>query len=341
MVRLFGNDEEEAAALMRVARTEQGLLPDEIGRRDKSLAQQLCLMFTFLPFLVFLTATLIIYFLFHDYPMITFAALVLAAVCTLGIFCLPHTCILIPPVQNFIYLRILGVGRSDMPAITSRATKDNRRVANLLIRDLGFYMLVFYSGGLMCGFHNFSENSREAWAIAELHRYSNVFAGNEARGFQDATRLDFVPGTKVDTFDSVGYGYEGAVYCVAPIKDAYTGAVNFWAAGKNCCGKRGNFACGDATKAGAQSAYVFPVIDEGFRKAVRVASGVYDLTTPSDYLLVQWTSDFEAVKNKFLSDEASYSGTSTGIAFGIAILVGAFTSTARLKLVKAGGFNYY
>jgi len=163
---------------------------------------------------------------------------------------------------------------------------------------------------------------REYKRLSRGASYFNVLPDEAAGGKLDAATLVFASGTRVDTSRSFGFtdvrNEEAPVYCVAPVSDGdlYDKRIQYWAAGINCCETRSNFNCFQPDSVGAEGATVFPKdakLEEGFKRAVQGAMGSYGLTTGDEYLLLMWTKDPVAYRNRL------WSGTVT--LFGILAIV--------------------
>merc|ERR1719188_947092 len=102
--------------------------------------------------------------------------------------------------------------------------------------------------------------------------------------YADASVIEFESGAFVDAQHSLGYMRLGEVYCVAPIVGPATSwesaTPQYWAVGRNCCGQRGSFDCGDLSETSARSGVV--ISPEGsaasnYETAVRMAVSTYAL----------------------------------------------------------------
>eukprot|EP00929_Paragymnodinium_shiwhaense_P001722 TRINITY_DN101957_c0_g1_i1.p1 TRINITY_DN101957_c0_g1~~TRINITY_DN101957_c0_g1_i1.p1 ORF type:complete len:318 (+),score=54.40 TRINITY_DN101957_c0_g1_i1:94-1047(+) len=150
------------------------------------------------------------------------------------------------------------------------------------------------------------------WAPQLRPRYDNVNPVSPALAVADGGILGFADGARPDHEHALGLSVplSGPRYCVAPIVGAEAGAeVNFWAGGKNCCGHRGEFVCGDATKEGVVTGMVYTDATEftakelaAFRKAVAQASAVYGLVAPANAVVVNWSQDMDDARWPYLLD---------------------------------------
>lgn len=123
----------------------------------------------------------------------------------------------------------------------------------------------------------------------DLYDYSDILPSETAAAYADAGEIIFAKGTYLDTNKGVGYK-DGSRYCVAPIvDDASVEKVQFWAAGVNCCGSRGAFACDDAWNPEARAGVTIRDTSKlhrdlipWFHKAVRQAEAVLGLSSDTD-----------------------------------------------------------
>lgn len=82
------------------------------------------------------------------------------------------------------------------------------------------------------------------WLYHDSPSYANVLPSEPAAGYLDAGKIVFAEEARVDRGRGMSFK-DGSRYCVAPIVDASTKLVQFWAAGLDCC-RRGSFECDDA-----------------------------------------------------------------------------------------------
>ncbi|CAJ1411415.1 unnamed protein product, partial [Effrenium voratum] len=111
--------------------------------------------------------------------------------------------------------------------------------------NLGGLLFLSTMLGCGCGLWN-SRMTYKYWAYQGQAKYENVKASNRATSFLDAGSLSFREDVRVDVDSAIGYSEGASTFCVAPLVDKdSTGAVQFWAAGADCCEE--GFRCG-ATK---------------------------------------------------------------------------------------------
>lgn len=163
--------------------------------------------------------------------------------------------------------------------------------------------------GLYC-YHSYAI---QFWSCEEGRAYVNVRPDEAAGGHADAGRLTFSEDAHVDTGRSVGYrSKDGSMYCVAPImgqEDPTT--VEYWAAGLDCCGQRGNFNCDSAWDEKAKSGVVMvdqsgPFAPKGTRetymKAAQEAAGAYEFKLGKHPLFVRWVRDAQVIQDAYWND---------------------------------------
>merc|ERR1719265_1338603 len=139
----------------------------------------------------------------------------------------------------------------------------------------------------------------------EKRMYANILPSEPGAAKMDAGIVVFSVDTRLDVSRSVGFK-EGSFYCVAPIMDEDMDTrVEYWAAGVDCCGYRGDFHCDDALDLRTKSAAVIfePTTslvpsDYGyFRKAMQEAEVSYNLAASDNPIFVRWVLDPLAMKN--------------------------------------------
>lgn len=165
---------------------------------------------------------------------------------------------------------------------------------------VGCLCLVALVVSLCVGIYACARSLKEYDRLGRGASYSNVLPSELSTTKNDATSLLFSSNTMVDT--SRAYGFtdatagSGQTYCVAPVATAESAsdAVNFWAAGMNCCGSRSDFQCGDVAKADVHGAIVFPekmMNISGFKSAVNGAEKAYNMQVGDKYILLTWHED--------------------------------------------------
>lgn len=121
------------------------------------------------------------------------------------------------------------------------------------------------------------------WAVDSGAVYAQVDSSSPAALYTDSSVVSFRSGTTIDQRKSVGYMRQGIVYCVAPMMSISESASvpEFWAVGRNCCGLRGSFDCGDANLTSNSTRRISGVRwfrdAETFTEAVRMAVSTYGM----------------------------------------------------------------
>lgn len=142
---------------------------------------------------------------------------------------------------------------------------------------------------------------------AQYNSFTHVLPSNPSEGYADAGKLIFVEEARVESQLSMGYK-DGGLYCVAPVIDeATTSEVGFWAVGQDCCSSRGNFVCDDAWNTDARAAIVVRKDDtffggdtfEHYMKAVRQAEAAYEITASRNPVLVRWVLNPTEVQGNY------------------------------------------
>jgi len=183
--------------------------------------------------------------------------------------------------------------------------------------------------GLVVGVYAAVKTLSEFRRLSLGASYFNVLASEPAAGRSDGATFMFVNGTSVDQSRAFGYtdiySSSATMYCVAPVGDEKLSKISFWAAGINCCESRGNFYCGEATKAGASGALMQPQAmqsSEGFRLAVKGAESAYNLNESPSHLLLAWSSDPIAYRDTLWSSTVTLFLIFGGVYLVISVMIG-------------------
>lgn len=177
--------------------------------------------------------------------------------------------------------------------------------------------------GSVAGLHCYYAHVQVMHSLMDGNSYDGVFAQQSSRAFSDAAYLKFAGDATVDSELSIGFTtLEGGAttYCVAPVSDSqFSGRVEFWAVGTDCCGHRGTFDCDAAGTAGMNHAIVlrdpehsdplYPIFGKHlapsrnrrdlFLKAIEQAEKAHGITT-QDPLLVHW---IDGTKEDYIDKE--------------------------------------
>jgi len=165
------------------------------------------------------------------------------------------------------------------------------------------------------------------WLYHDSHAYANVLPSEPAAGYLDAGKLVFAEEAHIDARRGMGFK-DGSTYCVAPIVDAATSSVQFWAAGVNCC-SRGNFECDDAWDEKAHAGLVLRQHSwhPQYALAVKQAAAAFGLATAKNPIFVEWVVDPEKV-------EMNYWMLGNGILIGsclISLVISALVNVVLLR----------
>lgn len=144
----------------------------------------------------------------------------------------------------------------------------------------------------------------EYWFCRGSHSYANVLPSESASGYVDAGMIVFADEARIDASRGVGYK-DVHTFCVAPILDDADDVkrVQFWAAGIDCCGPRGTFACDDAWDKQAHAGIVVsptrPDWQPQFALAVKQAEAAFGIASANEPVYVRWVVDPERVQLNF------------------------------------------
>mmetsp|Transcript_72157 Transcript_72157/g.167220 ORF Transcript_72157/g.167220 Transcript_72157/m.167220 type:complete len:318 (-) Transcript_72157:97-1050(-) len=193
--------------------------------------------------------------------------------------------------------------------------------------------------GLVVSIYSTLRSLREYHRLSQGASYFNVLPSEAAVGKSDATTLQFTNSTQVDPSRALGFVDARAAitttYCVAPASNGDEGnRIQYWAAGMNCCERRGNFQCGAAADPLAHGALVLPETTQrmdGFKSAVTAAEAAYGLTSGDNYLLVEWHANPVAYRENLFHSTATLF-----LIFGTAYLVICAMIGCALMPVVAG-----
>lgn len=253
---------------------EQGAPRKGIGFHAASVA-----VLILMPWLIFCTVCCLLIFAYHHFRILVWVLIFLGAL-----------------------LSLLFI------ALSSR----NRR-GPFFYLALGVLCVFAIMVSTVLGLYGYYEYAIKFWSAEEGRAYVNVRPEESAAGHLDAGRLTFSEDAHVDTGRSVGYvTKDGSLYCVAPILgevDLVT--AEYFAAGQDCCGKRGNFNCDGAWDAKAKSGVVIAETQsnsllsnapEIYMKAAQEAAGAYELKLGKKPIFVRWVKDTQAIVDAYWSD---------------------------------------
>jgi hypothetical protein len=163
--------------------------------------------------------------------------------------------------------------------------------------SLGMLTAFAAASGVLVGYTDYSWYMRLYNAYSDGREYYNVLPTEPAAAHLDAGKIIFSSTAMVDETKSIGFN-DGMMYCAAPIVGPNHGSrIEYWAVGKNCCGRRSKFFCDAAGKNGKGGVVQ---LDSGFFRtnamdvwglAVKVAEAQFDLQSAPHALFVKYVED--------------------------------------------------
>lgn len=167
---------------------------------------------------------------------------------------------------------------------------------------LGVLVLVATLSGSVLGLWLYHSQLAPYWAVRLGRVYTNLLPDEPAEAHADVGIINFAEGARVDTAQSASFtaGYK---YCVAPVVgatliDPDLQAVQYWAAGMDCCTPRSGFLCDEALEYSARSGVA--IIDASglttaekpyYLKAVNQSIATYGTLTAKEPVFVKWVED--------------------------------------------------
>jgi len=195
--------------------------------------------------------------------------------------------------------------------------------------------------GSVAGWYNFTINARHYHEFGDRRHYTNVWPEESADSHRDASALVFSATVKPDVTLALAYHALGTTYCVAPIKIwgvQPKNAVQYWAAGKDCCDSRNNFRCDDAWVPKARGGLVISNGDQPYyAQAAKIAAATAGLTSAPEPIFVQWVLDLGRARNRFLEKTAVFwvLTSLTYLAISVILALGA-PKVAKLLMRSTG-----
>uniref|UniRef100_A0A7S4RZI6 Uncharacterized protein n=1 Tax=Alexandrium monilatum TaxID=311494 RepID=A0A7S4RZI6_9DINO len=165
--------------------------------------------------------------------------------------------------------------------------------------------------GTAVGLENYTMFMHPYFNFNERRQYKDVGPEELADAHRDASAITFVQGSRPDLQASVGYHAGSSMYCVAPIGAWDAGAANreiqYWAAGKDCCGAQGSFDCDDAKISSAQGGLVIDNADVSkYILAVRTAESQTGAKSVPEPIFVRWVASFDTALGTYLAEAWIY-----------------------------------
>jgi len=159
--------------------------------------------------------------------------------------------------------------------------------------------------GTVVGYVSYDCCIGEYWLSQRLEARENVLPSEPAGAYANAGEIIFADEARVDASKSVGFK-DTETFCVAPIaSDAPLDTVQFWAAGIDCCGARGSFACDDSWNPKAHAGVVINNISNAlmrsdirgkYLKAIKLAEVTYAIASVKEPILVRWVANPDQVQ---------------------------------------------
>mmetsp|Transcript_37959 Transcript_37959/g.80706 ORF Transcript_37959/g.80706 Transcript_37959/m.80706 type:complete len:410 (+) Transcript_37959:121-1350(+) len=169
--------------------------------------------------------------------------------------------------------------------------------------------------GAAAGFYIYSSVACDYWKFGEHRMYTNVWPDELAAAHRDASAIVFAQGARPNLQMSVSYRTGSHTYCVAPVvmhAQMMGPQIQFWAAGLDCCGGRGE-ACNDAADPRARAGLVvhnrtgplhgfIPNEAEHYAEAARMATAKFGLLSAERPIFVRWVREPEVARDHYLRD---------------------------------------
>lgn len=238
------------------------------------------------------------------------SALLFAAVSLLFMFCF-HVC---PRLMMVLGLLLLAA------CVGKAAHKYHYAKRRSIYKKTVLFWLVFSLAstcGAVVGTSIYLNELKDYWSFYSKRHYTNVAPDEPAAAHDDASAIVFMEGSKPDPSRFAAYWRYDAFYCVAPVavdtadtngEDPTVASAEYWAVGKDCCGKNG-FSCYDAADPLARSGLVLQrgkpedVIMPGiisnndmayYEEAVKMSLARFGITSSKERLYVRFVKDLEA-----------------------------------------------
>jgi len=192
------------------------------------------------------------------------------------------------------------------------------RVANRKRATIFGAVAFFTFVGSIVGTSIYLKDCHDYWSFHTKRHYTNVSPDEPAAGHLDASAIIFMEGARPDTSRAMSYRRYKTTYCVAPmaldesysadVEAAVSSNVQYWAAGKNCCGTGQGYTCGDVDKPEARAGLVISdmtgedAVGKGllsdddigyYNQAVLMAMAKYDMTSPDERIYVHFVHGLE------------------------------------------------
>jgi len=184
---------------------------------------------------------------------------------------------------------------------------------------------VFTLAGSVVGTSVYLSKCHDYWSFHTRRHYTNVSPDEPAAGHLDASAIVFMQGARPDISRAMSYRRYKTIYCVAPMAldetysslvETVSSDVQYWAAGKDCCGTSQGYTCGSVKDAKARAGLVITdmtgedAIMKGmlsdddisnYEQAVLMAMAKFDMTSPEERIYLHFEKDLEAAVQSELS----------------------------------------
>lgn len=201
-------------------------------------------------------------------------------------------------------------------------------------------IVIASSLGVGLGQYNYLKLLRPFYELEQLQTYPHVdVSKTSGKHIQDAGRVYFASGTKIDGSRSWHFRDE-TVYCVAPIVGSDPNStLDFWAVGKDCCSEASpDFRCGEFQNPKARAGIrqlddVFPE-RHFYRLAVRGSEAIFGVKAPNP-LFFTWTQDPLQEMNAFRDKGWSRLMLAIQASFTLAVMMVALLACCFARLGRS------
>jgi len=227
----------------------------------------------------------------------------------------------------------------------------------------GLFTTIIIAVGATVGDNNYENNLQLYFAVDRHQSYINVDPEANVTKYTDAGQLVFADSAYLSTETSVGFQVQGTTYCAAPVLGNSTtpDRVEFWAVGTDCCDARGGFRCDDAgsdAKKGVvvrtqhllfceqgdrnestndrfcEEARAKDTLRDHYLKAVSSVVEVYNITAPSQPVLLVWSATGTSPQDRWLLQGVGVVLLYTVLAF-ITLCAGSLILSCRASFAQS------
>jgi len=194
-----------------------------------------------------------------------------------------------------------------------------------LFMAVGWLCLAAVVAGVLLSTYLQAEYLDYYFQVRRGTRFTHVNPSDSPAHTPGAGVLQFIPGTIADDYRTIGFVSGGHIYCVAPIADqateVYPQAINYWAAGVDCCEKRQKFNCGASQDPEALTTILAPP-RLNFERAVAQAKSVYNITSPESAQLVTFVASVKQVQSGIWAEAINVILVAGAVHLGISLIAG-------------------